>query len=149
MRPCRTRHDTGRRASQDCMKIFGDLGDLLGYTRSHNICNFLSCKTDQDRNNRSVTLPPELYKASRDAPRFHLIICNIIHKDTKRRVLHQANGLNLSNHCLLRSMSPFGSLMRTSTDSSTTMGISLNRQPDIFHRQTPKPKKEGAPLGAG
>ena len=83
MRPCRTRHDTGRRASQDCMKIFGDLGDLLGYTRSHNICNFLSCKTDQDRNNRSVTLPPKLYKVGRDPHHFHLIIHNTTHQKTE------------------------------------------------------------------
>jgi hypothetical protein len=29
--------------------------------------------TDQDRYNRPVTLAPELYKAGRDLPRFHLI----------------------------------------------------------------------------
>jgi hypothetical protein len=58
----------------------------------------------------------------RDPPRFHLISHNTIHKDTGHRVLRQADGLNLSNRCLLRSVSPSGSLTRTSTDSSTTVG---------------------------
>ena len=116
------------------MKIFGDLENLLGYVRSRNICDFLSCKTDQDRNNRSVTLPLELYKAGRDSSRFHLIIRNTIHKDIGRRVLRQADGPNMSNRCLLSSVSPSGSLIRDSTDSSTTMGILLGGLPDVFHR---------------
>ena len=62
----RAKYDIDRRASQDYVKIFGDLGNLLGYARSHNIYNFRSCKTDQDINNRFVTLPPGLYKAGRD-----------------------------------------------------------------------------------
>ena len=56
-------------------------------------------------------------------------------KDTGRRVLRQVGGLNLSNRCLLRSVSPSGSLTRTSTDSSTTVGIPLGRLPDVFRRQ--------------
>ena len=120
-------HDIGQRASQDCVKIFDDLGNLLGYARSRNICKFLSCKTDQDRNNRSVTLPPELYKAGRDPLVF---ISSLVIQSTKR----QADGPNLSNRCLLRSMPPSGSLTRTSTDSSTTVGIPLGRLPTRFRR---------------
>ena len=66
IRQCRVEHDTGRRASQDYVEILGDLGNLLGYARSRNICNFLSCKIYEDRNNQSVTLLPGLYKAGRD-----------------------------------------------------------------------------------
>ena len=133
MMPCEARHRSA--CLQDCVKLFGDVGNLFGYARSRNICSFLSCKTDQDRNNRSVTLPLELYKAGRDSSRFHLIIRNTIHKDIGRRVLRQADGLNLSNRCLLCSVSPSGSFTHTSTDSSTTIGIPLGRLPARFHRQ--------------
>ena len=75
----RAKYDIDRRASQDYVKIFGDLGNLLGYARSYNIYNFLVCKIDQDRNNQSVTLHPRLYKAGRDPPHFHLIIRNTTH----------------------------------------------------------------------
>ena len=61
-------------------------------------------------------------------------IRNTIHKDTGHRVLRQANGPNLSNRCLLCSVSPSHFLTRTSTDSSTTMGIPLGRLPTRFHR---------------
>jgi hypothetical protein len=54
-------------------------------------------------------------------------------KDTGRRVLRQVDGLNLPNRCFLRSVSPFGSLTRTSTDSSTTVGIPLGRLSAISH----------------
>ena len=77
------KQDIGRSALQDYMKIFGELVNLLGYARSHNIFNFLSYKTNQDVNNRSVTIPPRLYKAGRDPPHFHLIIRNTTHRKTQ------------------------------------------------------------------
>jgi hypothetical protein len=66
----------------------------------------------------------ELYKAGRDPLVF---ICHHtiqFTKDTGRRVLRQVGGLNLPNRCLLRSVSPSGSLSCTSTDSSTTVAYS-------------------------
>ena len=133
LRPRRTRHDTGRRASQDCMKISGDLGDLLGYTKSRNSCNFLSCKTDQDRNNRSVTLPPG-YIRWVGTP-LKIISYTIQYtKDIGCSVLRRSDGPNLSKSlslCLCHHAVP---ITLTSTDSSTTMGIPLGRLPTIFRR---------------
>ena len=53
----------------------------------------------------------------------------MIHKDIGRRVLRQADGPNLSNRCLLRSVSPSGLLTCTFTDSSTTVDIPLGSLP--------------------
>jgi hypothetical protein len=41
---------------------------------------------NQDRKDRSITLPPKLYKAGRDPHCFQLIISNTIHRDTGHRV---------------------------------------------------------------
>jgi len=67
-------------------------------------------------------------------------------KDTERRVLRQVVGLNLPNRRLLRFVSPSGSLMRTSTDSSTTMGIPLGRLPAISHRHGVLPQACSWPM---
>jgi len=107
--------------------------DLFGYDRYRIPYKYLPYSRIDLGLNQLVTLPPRLYKAGRGP--LEIISYTIQYtKDTWRRVLRQSDGPNLSKSLSLRLCYHPNPITRTSTDSSTTVGIPLGRLPTIFRR---------------
>ena len=108
--------------------------DMFGYDRYRIPCKYLPYSRIDLGLNRLVTLPPRLYKAGRE-PLKIISYSMQSTKDIGRRVLCRSDGPNLSKSMSLRLCHHPVPITRTSTDSSTTVGIPLGRLPTIFLRE--------------
>ena len=108
--------------------------DLFGYDRYCIPYKYLPCHRIDLGLNQLVTLPPDYIRWVGTPIEFssYSIQSN---KETRRRVLRQSDGPNLSKSLSLRLVSPSGSYYAHLHWSSTTVGIPLGRLPTKFRRQ--------------